>query len=359
MPRPDRRAALRARLATAGLDALLVTDPADVRYLTGFTGSNAAVLVAAEEPGDLLCTDGRYRIQAAGQCPDLRVVIDRPSAPAAAAHVPAGRVLGYDPAVLTVDGLAAVRDAVPGRRLRRAPGLVAALRERKDGDEVAAVRAACTLADTALRELLAAGGLRPGRTERDVALDLDDRMRRLGADGPAFDTILAAGAHAAVPHHRPTGAALRRGDLVKIDFGAALEGYHSDTTRTFCLGPAAGWQRELHALVDAAAAAGRSALAAGAEVAAVDAAARGVIERAGHADRFPHGLGHGVGLAVHEPPWLSRGGTGRIPAGAVLTVEPGVYLDGRGGVRIEDTLHVVAHGPAVPLTTLPRELVEV
>ncbi|SFN59254.1 Xaa-Pro aminopeptidase [Pseudonocardia ammonioxydans] len=358
MPHPDRRAALRALLDAAGLDALLVTDLLDVRYLTGFTGSNAAAVVDVHGR-DLLCTDGRYRIQAGEQCPDLETVIDRPSAPAAAATVPAGRTLGYDSATLTVDGFAAVRDAVPGRRLRRAPGLVARLRTVKDDGEVAALRAACELADAALRELLEAGGLAPGRTERQVADDLEDRMRRLGAAGPAFETILAAGAHSAVPHHRPTGTELRRGDLVKIDFGAALDGYHSDTTRTFCIGPAADWQRELHALVDAAAAAGRAALTDGAAVTDVDGAARDVIERAGYAEQFPHGLGHGVGLAVHEPPWLSRTGTGTVAAGSVVTVEPGVYLEGRGGVRIEDTLHVRSGAPAAALTSLPRELVEV
>ncbi|MFP5068355.1 M24 family metallopeptidase [Pseudonocardia nantongensis] len=357
-PHARRRDALRALLTTAGLDAVLVTDLLDVRYLTGFMGSNAAAVVAADPGDDLLCTDGRYRIQAARECPGLRVVVDRPSAPAAAVTVAAGRTLGYDSATLTVDGLAAVRDAVPGRRLRRAPGLVGQLRAIKDDAEVAVLRAACELADTALTGLLDAGGLAPGRTEREVAADLEDRMRRLGAAGPAFETIVAAGPHSAVPHHRPTGTELRPGDLVKIDFGAELDGYHSDTTRTFCLGRAADWQRELHALVDRAAAAGRAALADGATVACVDAAARDVIAAAGHAEEFPHGLGHGVGLAVHEPPWLSRSGTGSIAAGQVVTVEPGVYLEGRGGVRIEDTLHVVPGAPAIPLTSLPRTLVE-
>ncbi|BBG01922.1 MULTISPECIES: M24 family metallopeptidase [Pseudonocardia] len=359
MSHPDRRDRLRTVLRAAGLDALLVTDLLDVRYLTGFTGSNAAAVIGADPAGDLLCTDGRYRLQAAGQSPDLDVVIDRPSGPAAAARVPAGSTLGYDSAGLTVDGLAAVRDATPGRRLLRAPGLVGGLRAVKDAAEVDAVRRACELADTALRGLLDAGGLIPGRTEREVALDLEDRMRRLGAAGPSFETILAAGPNSAVPHHRPTGAELRRGDLVKIDFGATLDGYHSDTTRTFCLGPAAGWQRELHALVDAAASAGRAALLDGAVVTDVDAAARDVVADAGHADEFPHGLGHGVGLAVHEAPWLTRTGLGTVAAGQLVTVEPGVYLEGRGGVRIEDLLHVVAGGPPVPLTTLPRELVEV
>ncbi|MEV1290626.1 Xaa-Pro peptidase family protein [Pseudonocardia sp. NPDC049635] len=359
MSHPDRRDRLRTVLRAAGLDALLVTDLLDVRYLTGFTGSNAAAVIAAEPAGDLLCTDGRYRIQAGEQCPDLEIVIDRPSAPAAAGRVPAGATLGYDSAVLTVDGLAAVRDATPGRRLRRAPGLVGGLRAVKDAAEVDAVGRACALADTALRDLVEAGGLAPGRTEREVALDLEDRMRRLGATGPSFETILAAGANSAVPHHRPTDTPLRRGDLVKIDFGATLDGYHSDTTRTFCLGTAADWQRELHALVDAAAAAGRAALADGVAVTAADAAARDVITDAGRGADFPHGLGHGIGLAVHEAPWLTWTGNGTVAAGQLVTVEPGVYLDGRGGVRIEDVLHVVAGGPAVALTALPRELLEV
>ncbi|MEQ3549794.1 Xaa-Pro peptidase family protein [Pseudonocardia nematodicida] len=360
MPHPERRDRLRPLLTAAGLDALLVTDLLDVRYLTGFTGSNAAVVIGADPTADVLCTDGRYRLQAGEQAPDLELLVERPSAPAAGASVPAGATLGYPSDTITVDGLAAVRDAVPGRRLRRAPGLVGRLRAVKDDGEVAAIRAACALADTALRELLDAGGLRPGRTEREVALDLEDRMRRLGARGPAFETILAAGAHSAVPHHRPTDAELRRGDLVKIDFGAALDGYHSDTTRTFCLGPAADWQRDLHALVDAAAAAGRAALADGATVTDVDSAARDLISDAGYGEEeFPHGLGHGIGLAVHEPPWLSRTGTGAVAAGQVVTVEPGVYLGGRGGVRIEDVLHVEPGRPAVALTTLPRELVEV
>ncbi len=241
--------------------------------------------------------------------------------------------------------------------LRRAPGLVGRLRMVKDDAEVAAVRAACGVADEALSALLAAGGIAAGRTERDVALDLEDRMRRLGAEGPAFETILAAGPHSAIPHHRPTGTELRRGDLVKVDFGALVDGYHSDMTRTFVLGPAADWQRELHALVADAQRSGCAALRPGADVVAVDAASRDVVVAAGRGTEFVHGLGHGVGLQIHEPPWLSARGSGAIAAGHVVTVEPGVYLEGRGGVRIEDTL-VVHDDGAEPLTAAPRDLVE-
>jgi Xaa-Pro aminopeptidase len=361
MSTATRRAALRALLPGAGVDALLVTDLVNVRYLTGFTGSNAALLVHADgDAASRFCTDGRYRTQAADEVPDLDAVIDRASAVALAGQAPGLRVerLGFESDSVTVDAhtvLAGAAGAVP---LHRAPGLVQRLRAVKDDDEVAALRRACAVGDAALAGLLAAGGLRPGRSEREVALDLEDRMRALGAAGPAFDTILAAGAHSAVPHHRPTTAVLEPGDLVKLDFGALVDGYHSDMTRTVVLGPAAGWQRELHALVAQAQAAGRAALAPGTEVSAVDAAARGVVERAGRGEEFVHGLGHGVGLQIHEAPALSSTGTGVLAAGMALTVEPGVYVPGRGGVRIEDTL-VVRDGAPELLTHTARELLEV
>jgi Xaa-Pro aminopeptidase len=366
---PARRAALRALLPGAGVDALLVTDLVNVRYLTGFTGSNAALLVHADgDAASRFCTDGRYRTQAASEVPDLETVIDRASALGLATRVPAlgvGR-LGFESDAVTVDAHDALAEAAAGVTgvgargvvLHRAPGLVQRLRAVKDADEVEALRRACAIGDAALADLIAAGGLRPGRTEREVTLDLEDRMRRHGAAGPAFDTILAAGASSAVPHHRPTAAVLRPGDLVKLDFGALVDGYHSDMTRTVVLGRAADWQRELHALVAEAQAAGRAALVPGTEVAAVDAAARGVVERAGRGEEFVHGLGHGVGLQIHEAPALAATGTGALAAGMVVTVEPGVYLPGRGGVRIEDTLVVRDQGAEL-LTHTTRELLEV
>jgi Xaa-Pro dipeptidase len=355
-----RREALRELLRAAELDALLVTDLVNVRYLSGFTGSNAALLVpAAGEPGTRLATDSRYTTQAAAESPDVERVIDR--ACAAALVAAAGRDrpgrLGFESGHVTVDGHAALLEVARehGGTLERAPGLVQRLREIKDEVEVAALRGACAAADAALAELIATGGLRPGRTERQVAADLERRMREHGADGPSFDTIVAAGSNSAIPHHRPTDTELVRGDLVKLDFGALREGYHSDMTRTLVLGPPADWQRELYELVASAQGAGSAALGVGAPLRAVDAAARDVIVAGGRGEEFSHGLGHGVGLQIHEAPALSASSDGTLAAGMAVTVEPGVYLAGRGGVRIEDTLVVRPDGAEL-LTLTGKEL---
>jgi Xaa-Pro aminopeptidase len=356
-----RRASLRPLLAAAGVEALLVTDLTNVRYLAGFTGSNAALLVHTEDDArSRFCTDGRYREQSADEVPDLERVEDRGCALRLAGDAGEGGVrrLGFESDAVTVDAHAALVRAADPVRLQRAPGLVQRLRVIKDGTEVAALRSACAAADTALAELIAAGGLAPGRTEVEVAVDLENRMRGHGASGPSFETIVAAGANSAVPHHRPTGAVLRRGELLKLDFGALVDGYHSDMTRTVVLGRAAGWQREIYQLVAASQAAGRAALAPGVEVRAVDEAARAVVRDAGRGEQFLHGLGHGVGLQIHEAPALAASGSGALAAGMVLTVEPGVYLAGRGGVRIEDTLVVREGGPEL-LTLTTKELVEV
>jgi Xaa-Pro aminopeptidase len=355
-----RREALRELLPAAGVDALLVTDLVNVRYLTGFTGSNAALLVHVDgDTASRLCTDGRYRAQVAAEVPDLETVIDR-----ACASTLVGRTrelgiegLGFESDHVTVDVHADLAEESQSAALVRAPGLVQQLRTVKDDDEVAALRAACAIADTALRELIDGGGLAPGRTEAEVALDLEFGMRTHGAEAAAFAMIVAAGPHSAVPHHSPTTTPLRTGDLVKLDFGALVDGYHSDMTRTVVLGRAAEWQRELYALVAAAQAAGRAALVPGTDVADVDAAARGVVAEAGRAEQFVHPLGHGVGLQIHEAPLLAGTSSASLVTGMVVTVEPGVYLDGRGGVRIEDTL-VVRDGEPELLTHFPKDLLE-
>ncbi|MDD7937590.1 Xaa-Pro peptidase family protein [Actinomycetospora lutea] len=355
-----RRDALRDLLREAGLDALLVTDLVNVRYLTGFTGSNTALLVDARDDADrgedrtVLATDARYTTQAATQTPDLPVLVERACAPALL-DGRAGAV-GFDSAHVTVDGHTDLVTALPHGELRRAPGLVETLRAVKDAGEIDALRQACAVADLALTGLLTADGLRAGRTEREVARELEERMREAGAEAPSFDTIVAAGAHAAIPHHHPTDAPLADGDLLTMDFGALVDGYHSDMTRTLVVGTPADWQRDLHALVAEAAAAGRAALAPGTATRDVDAAARDVITAAGFGEQFVHGLGHGVGLVIHEAPAVSATATATLEAGMTVTVEPGVYLAGRGGVRIEDTL-VVTDGGAVPLTQSPRDLV--
>jgi Xaa-Pro aminopeptidase len=358
---PRRRAALREWLRERELDALLVTDLLNIRYLTGFTGSNGALLVHAEsDERSVFCTDGRYRTQSQLQVPDLCRVIDRSSKLRLAKEATEAGIgrLGFESHVVTVDGHAALAKAAGADLLVATSRPVEALRLIKDDTEIAALRAACAAADTALAGLLAEGVLRPGRTEREVGRDLEARMVAAGAAGPSFETIVAAGANSAVPHHRPTDAQLRAGDLLKLDFGALVDGYHSDMTRTMVLGEPVGWQRELYDLVAAAQAAGRAALRAGADVREVDAAARDVITEAGHGEDFMHGLGHGVGLQIHEAPALSRFGVGTLAAGMAVTVEPGVYLGGRGGVRIEDTL-VVSDGEPELLTLTTKDLVVV
>ncbi|MBV9163086.1 MAG: aminopeptidase P family protein [Pseudonocardiales bacterium] len=361
MSHPWRREVLRERLRALELDALLVTDLLNLRYLTGFTGSNGALLVHADgDEASVFCTDGRYRTQSQHQVPDLRQLIERSCQlrlAKQATEVGIGR-LGFESHVVTVDGHAALAKVTGAEVLVATSQPVEMLRLIKDDTEVAALRAACAAADTALAGLLAAGGLRPGRTEREVARDLEARMVAAGAAGPSFETIVATGVNSAVPHHRPTDAQLRVGDLLKMDFGALVEGYHSDMTRTVVLGAPAGWQRELYDLVAAAQAAGRGALRAGADVRDVDAAARDVITHAGYGEDFVHGLGHGVGLQIHEAPALSQFGVGTLAVGMAVTVEPGVYLTGRGGVRIEDTL-VVSDGEPELLTLTTRDLVVV
>lgn len=352
---------------------MLVTDLINVRYLSGFTGSNGALLVFADDRGPLLATDGRYRTQAAEQAPDLEVAIERAvgrhlTGQAAAAGV---RKLGFESHVVTVDGFDALTSALDNQEsggsteLVRAAGTVEQLREVKDAGELALLRLACEAADAALTDLVERGGLRPGRTEREVSRDLEALMFDHGADAVSFETIVAAGPNSAIPHHRPTDAVLATGDFVKIDFGALVAGYHSDMTRTFVLGSAADWQLEIYQLVFQAQKAGREALRPGAELCDLDAAARRLIADAGYGENFGHGLGHGVGLQIHEAPGIGATSAGTLLAGSVVTVEPGVYLPGRGGVRIEDTLAVASEKPVTShsagqtpelLTRFPKEL---
>ena len=247
----------------------------------------------------------------------------------------------------------------------RASGTVEALREVKDAGEIALLRLACEAADAALQDLVERGGLRLGRTEKEVGRELEALMLDHGADGVSFETIVAAGPNSAIPHHRPTDAVLSAGDFVKIDFGALVCGYHSDMTRTFVLSPAAQWQLDLYELVATAQRAGRDFLAPGVSLKDVDAASRQIIADAGYAENFGHGLGHGVGLQIHEAPGISASAAGTLLAGSAVTVEPGVYLPDRGGVRIEDTL-VVGERTSEPagrqqqsadlLTRFPKEL---
>lgn len=352
-----RRDRLRARLTELDVEVALVTNLVNVRYLSGFTGSNAAVVVAADG-ADVFCTDGRYITQSADQVPDLERMIERNCAGALASRLDAAGVrrVGFESHEVTVDGLSALRTALTGAELVSLRSAVEGLRTVKDEDEIALLREACAIADRALADLLAAGGVRVDRSESEVGRDLDNRMLDHGAQEVSFETIVASGPNSAVPHHRPTARVLQTGDFVKFDFGALYEGYHSDMTRTVVLGPPADWQREVYELVHAAQANGSAAAVVGADVRTVDAAARDLIASAGYGAQFSHGLGHGVGLEIHEAPTVSYLGAGTLLDRTPVTVEPGVYLEGRGGVRIEDILVVRTDGPEL-LTMTDKALV--
>ena len=358
-PHHARRSTVRAALAGEGVDAILVTDLINVRYLTGFTGSNAALLLVAADdeepdrapgytdqvtddpdPHTRFCTDGRYTTQSEAEVPDLSRLIARPCDVALLRGAPAGSV-GFEARSLTVAAHDVLQKVAAERNrpvsLRSTLDVVEVVRAVKDDTEIAALRRACAVADQALADMIGHDGIRPGRTERAIGLELDQRMRELGAEEPSFETIVAAGANSAIPHHRPTGAVLSTGDFVKLDFGATVDGYHSDMTRTYVLGEPQQWQREVYDLVHAAQAAGRAACVVGATGEAVDAASRDLIADAGYGSQFAHGLGHGVGLQIHEAPALARGSASIMAADMCVTVEPGIYLPGRGGVRIEDS----------------------
>jgi Xaa-Pro dipeptidase len=350
-----RRAALTTVVAEQDVDAALITRLVNVRYLTGFTGSNGALLLAADGTATL-STDGRYDVQSAAQAPDVDRVIGpallTPLVQRAAGRWPSAR-LAFEAHDMTVETHGRVAEIETTLTLVPLGREVERLRAVKDEEEIDAIRSACAVADRALARLL--DRVVPGRSERDVAIELEALMRDEGGDGPSFETIVASGPNSAIPHHRPTARALERGDFVKFDFGSLFAGYHSDMTRTVVLGPPADWQREIYQLVATAQAAGCAALAVGATTGAVDLAARQVIIDAGHGDHYPHSLGHGVGLDIHEAPTLVKDGSDILRDRTPVTVEPGVYLPGRGGVRIEDDLVVRDAGPEL-LTTTTKEL---
>jgi Xaa-Pro aminopeptidase/Xaa-Pro dipeptidase len=259
--------------------------------------------------------------------------------------------VGFEAAAVTYRAYQTLQD---GLELVPTTEEVERLRWVKSAEEVGRIEAAQGIADEAFEAVV--GKLSEGMTEHDVALELDFTMRRLGADDVAFEPIVAFGENAAEPHHPPAGRPLVRGDMVKLDFGALLDGYHTDMTRTVGFGDPDPRLVQIHELVLRAQQAGMDAVRAGVRAGDVDAAARSVIEEAGHGEHYPHSLGHGVGLQVHEGPMLRSGSDAEVPQGAVVTIEPGVYVPGLGGVRIEDMVEVTAGG-CRPIPTTPRGLV--
>jgi Xaa-Pro aminopeptidase len=339
-----------------GLDALLITALTNVRYTTGYTGSNGLAIVGPQTR--VFVTDFRYVEQAADEVDPTydrrRDQLDLFDAIGDA--LPAGGELrlGFDDANITVRQHRRLRELLDGRvELVAASGLVERLRAVKDADEIERIRVAAQAADAALRQLLEHGLV--GKTERQLADVLAHAMREHGADRPSFDSVLAAGPHGALPHARPRDVEVGPGQLVVIDWGAEVGGYCSDCTRTVATGEPSGEAREVYELVLAAERAGVGAVRAGAGGREVDAVARTMIEEAGYGEQFGHGLGHGVGVEVHEAPRLSTRSEDELQTGNVVTVEPGVYLPGKFGVRIED-LVVVGEGGAEVLTSLGKEL---
>jgi Xaa-Pro aminopeptidase len=350
---------LRARIAAAGVDALLVTRLPNVRYLTGFTGSAGTLLVGPD--GLLVVTDGRYETQVGEQLAaagvDARVEIGRTQAEQLdrleEAVAPVAR-LGLEAHGITWAEQRTLAHRLADTELVPTEDLVEALRRVKDQGEVARIRAACAIGDDALAELLPR--LADGPTEADFAVELEHAMRRRGATGMSFDPIVASGPNAAKPHARPSGRVIGTGELVVLDFGCIVDGYCSDITRTVSVGDPGSDARGLWDLVAASQQAGRDAVRPGAACAAVDRACRDIIDAAGLGEAFVHGTGHGVGLEIHEAPRVARTAPGTLDDRTVVTVEPGVYLPGVGGVRIEDTVVVTENG-AVLLTEAPKSLV--
>ena len=346
---------LRATLETAGCDALIVTNLTNVRYLTGFTGSAGLAIVTADDA--VLITDGRYETQAveqvtaSGAAVTVEITTNAQREVAIRAIGARARV-GLESHSVTWAQQRSYQEWFEHRELIATDLLVELLRATKDAGELARIEAAAAIADSAL------GSIRrrvlDGPTEAEFGLELDTAMRRLGASGSAFETIIASGPNSAKAHHRPSTRQIRRGDFVIIDFGAVVDGYRSDMTRTVVVGEPSAQQQRVYDAVAGAQAAGVAAVIDGIEAKEVDRACRDYITERGWGERFVHGTGHGVGLDLHEAPWVNTRTTATLQAGHVVTVEPGVYLPDFGGVRVEDTVIVTPSG-CRPLTHTAKD----
>jgi Xaa-Pro aminopeptidase len=355
---------LRARFDELDVDALLVTRLPNIRYLTGFTGSAGMLLVRADDA--VFVSDGRYGEQArtqlreAGVDGDVTVEIrttasDQRAVLAAAvmANGSGSHRIGLEDHGVTWAQQRELADAFGDRELVPAGPVVEELRRIKDAGEIDRIAAACAIADDAFAALLPR--LAEGPTEREFAFELEFAMRARGATHMSFDPIIAAGPNGAMPHSRPTDRPIGRNELIVCDFGCVVDGYCSDMTRTVSVGDPGPDARRLYDLVLASQHAGRDAVASGVGCVEIDRVCRDVISDAGFGDAFSHGTGHGVGLEIHEAPRVAATAAGTLLVGDVVTVEPGVYLPGVGGVRIEDTVVVTASGSR-PLTHTPKDL---
>ena len=353
MNHPARLSALRSRLAEVQVDCLLVSERANLFYLSGFTGSAGLLLV--DERGSTLYTDGRYALQAEQEVRGSRVVIVRSATKAVLARARRYRRVGFE-ASADYRLFRVLAEGLGIERVQSCENAVEQLRLIKDEHELEQIRRAVALNSRVFQETVA--WLRPGMTEQEVAAELEYRMRRYGAQQPAFETIVAGGPRSALPHARASLRPLGKKEFLVLDHGAILGNYSSDMTRTVYLGDADRRARALYGVVKEAQERAIRAVHSGVSCSAVDRAARRHIARCGYGDRFPHSTGHGLGIQVHEMPRIAAREKARLPAGAVITIEPGVYVPGLGGVRIEDVV-VVRNKGAEILTPTPKGLLEV
>ncbi len=353
-PHAARQERLRALLSRQRLDGLLVSGLANIAYLTGFRGSAGLALFARER--GILWVDPRYTLQAQEQARGVEVIEERRGLLKAAAHWLRGtktRHLGFEAAHLTCEEFERLRrESRGGVRLCPAGELVEELRVAKDAGEIEKIRAAARLTSAVFDKLLKR--VRPGARECDLAAEIEYQMRKMGAEGAAFETIVASGPRSAFPHARASSKSLQENELVIFDLGAILSGYAADMTRTIFLGSPNRAVRRLYTAVKEAQRRAVAAAQVGARTGEVDAAARSSLRRQRLARYFTHSTGHGVGLEIHERPRLARGEKTRLAAGSAITAEPGIYIPGLGGIRIEDTVLVTPEGPEI-LTPASKE----
>ncbi len=348
----ERSEGLRAELDKVGLECMLVTRIENVRYLTGFQGSNGAVLMTPDAA--LLMTDGRYREQANRQAPGWDVLIYSGSMVESIEKIlPYGARCGFE-VTCRYDSYRKLAKTLGESRLEPLDGTVEKLRVVKDAGEVRSIKAALGCALKGFAALLEK--ISPGMSERELAAELDYRMALAGADSPAFDTIVGSGPNSSQPHAPISDRRLEPQDLVMIDFGALKAGYRSDTTRTVCIRTFDKEQEKVHDTVASAVEAAMEKIAPGIEASAVDAAAREVVAVAGYGERFTHALGHGVGLETHESPTISSVSNDVLEPGMIFTIEPGIYIEGWGGVRIEEMVLITSDGFEILSESLPREI---
>ena len=357
-PRPRRVAALVDGLTAAHLDGLLLTGLPNIRYLTGFSGSSALLVVSQRDV--VLITDFRYQTQVADEVGDLARIVIEPSSLWTGlwqqlAQLGGLQVLGFETAHILHRDFQRLLEAGARWQWRPTVDLVETLRERKDETEIARIAEAADVATAALECTLPQ--VKVGMTELAVAGILEKALRDAGSEGFAFPSIVASGPRAALPHALSSSREIESGDFLLMDFGAVVHGYCSDLTRTVVIGTASAEHRGVYDIVRVANERGATGVRAGMSGRDADALARDYIERAGYGPLFGHSLGHGIGLEVHEAPRLARTAEGVLAEGAVVTIEPGVYRPGWGGVRIEDDVVLGADGPRI-LTQFPRELIE-